>query len=248
MVLDATLLPSQCVGSSVNGAIIFYVNNGVDYDSIIVPVTFIAGPTKQVAPISTAKIRSDITNTTNIYGSDNYGWRYLDEGYNYLYDGSLFLAYLKNLTDTIVYRDLYNTHSFGASSTLNINTSDPRWKKGYFSAADLGCNLKVKAEVLAPSHSDSSELMIYRYLISNLSSDTIEDLYLGMVIDWDVPTSYYDNYAGYDSSLNLLWQQGPANQRYAGIAYLSDDTLYGAKAVRNDLHIWPIGNLESVDL
>ena len=248
VVLDATLLPSQCVGSSVNGAIVFYVNNGIAIDSIVIPVSFTAGPTKQVAPIATAKIRSDITNTTNIYGSDNYGWRYLNESYNYLYEGSLFLAYLKNPSDTIVYRDLFNTHSFGASSTLNINTSDPRWQKGDFSSADPSCNLKVKAEVLAPSHPDSSELMIYRYSISNLSPDTIKSLYLGMVIDWDVPTSFYDNYADYDSSLNLLWQQGPANQRYAGIAYLSEDTLYGAKAIRNDLHIWPTGNFESGDL
>ncbi|MDP3024334.1 MAG: dockerin type I repeat-containing protein, partial [candidate division Zixibacteria bacterium] len=105
-----------------------------------------------------------------------------------------------------------------------------------------------KGEVLAPSHPDSSELMIYRYSISNLSPDTIKSLYLGMVIDWDVPTSFYDNSAGYDSPLNLLWQQGPANQRYAGIAYLSDGSLFGAKAVVNSTHIYPTGNLETGDL
>ena len=241
VVLDATLLPSQCVGTSVNGAIVFYVNNGIATDSIIVPVTLMNGPTKQVSSIYTGRIRSDITNVTNIYGygrEEGCGWRYLDEWDDCLFDGSLFLAYLKNPSDTIVYRDIYQTHSFGASSTLNIDTSNPHWQKGDFSSADLGCNLKIKAEVLAPSHPDSSELMIYKYLVTNLTLDTIKNLYLGMVIDWDV-TNWYDNYAGYDSSLNLLWQQGAANQRYAGIAYLSYDALYGAKAIRNDLHIYP---------
>ncbi|MFH0931167.1 MAG: hypothetical protein V1890_04460, partial [Candidatus Zixiibacteriota bacterium] len=245
VVLDATLLPSQCVGKTVQGAIVFYVSNGIAIDSIVIPVSFTAGPTKQVAPIATAKIRSDITNTTNIYGSDNYGWRYLNESYNYLYEGSLFLAYLKSPTDTFVYRDFVQTHSFGASSDINIDTSDPNRKKGYYTAADLDCNLQVRGEVLAPSHPDSSELMIHSYSVINLTLDTIKNLYIGLVIDWDVPTTFYDNYAGYDSSLNLLWQKGPTNQRYAGIAYLSDDTLYGAKAVRNDLHIYPTGDLQT---
>ncbi|MDP3024837.1 MAG: M14 family metallopeptidase, partial [candidate division Zixibacteria bacterium] len=180
VVLDATLLPSQCVGSSVNGAIVFYVNNGTYSDSIIVPVTFLSGPARQVAAINTSKVRSDITNLTNIHGQDDYGWRYTDEGHNYLYDGSLFLAYLKTPADTFVYRDFVQTHSFGASSDINIDTSDPNRKKGYYTAADLDCNLQVKGEVLAPSHPDSSELMIYRYSISNLSPDTIKSLYLGM--------------------------------------------------------------------
>jgi hypothetical protein len=230
VVLDATMLPGQCVGSSVSGAIIFYVDNGIATDSLIIPVTFTAGPVKQVAPISTVKVRSDITNTTNISGSDNYGWRYLDESYNYLYEGSLFLAYLKNTTDTVVYRDFFGTQSFGASSILNINTSDPRWQVGEFSALDLNCDLKVKAEVLAPSHPDSSELMIYRYTIINLTPDTIRSLYPGMILDWDVPTSYNHNNAGYDTSLNFLWQKHSTTQRYAGVAYLSDEDLYGASA------------------
>jgi murein tripeptide amidase MpaA len=245
VVLDASALPSQCVGKTVQGAIVFYVSNGTYSDSIIVPVTFLSGPARQVAAINTSKVRSDITNLTNIHGQDDYGWRYTDEGHNYLYDGSLFLAYLKTPADTFVYRDFVQTHSFGASSDINIDTSDPNRKKGYYTAADLDCNLQVRGEVLAPSHPDSSELMIYRYSISNLSPDTIKSLYLGMVIDWDVPTSYYANYAGYDSSLNLIWQQGPANQRYAGIAYLSKQSLYGAQAIRNDLHIWPTGDLQT---
>jgi hypothetical protein len=142
---------------------------------------------------------------------------------------------------------LFNTHSFGASSILNIDTSDPRWQKGIFSAVDQGCNLKVRAEVLAPAHLDSSEFMIHRYVVFNLTEDTVKNLYLGMALDWDVPTSSY-NSAGYDSTLNLLWQRNTGNQRYAGIAYLSDTTLYGAKAVLNSTHIYPTGDFETGDL
>jgi len=236
VVLDATMLPSQCVGTSVNGAIVFYVNNGITTDSILIPVTFTTGPTKQVSPISTGRIRSDITNTTNIYGSDNYGWRYLDESYNYLYEGSLFLAYLKTSVDTVVYRDFYGMQSYGASSVLSIYTSDPRWEKGEFSAIDLDCNLKVKTEVLAPSQSDTSELMIYRYWIINLTADTIKNLYPGMILDWDIPTSYNHNNGGYDTSLNLLWQKHSTSQRYGGVAYLSDEELYGASAYPSYSH------------
>jgi hypothetical protein len=247
VILDATQIPGNCVGAEVSGAIILYVSNGIASDSITIPVTFLAGSPKQVETINTARIRSDITNVTNIYGRDDYGWRYLDEGYNYLYDGSLFLAYVNGSGDTIVHRDIFQTHSFGASSALNISTSDSRWNKGDYSAADYDCNFSINGEVFAPSHPDSSELMIHQYQITNLTADTIKNLYIGMMIDWDIPYNYYINYANYDSSLNLLWQQG-SGSRYAGIAYLTDDSLYGAKALRNDLHIYPTNNFETGDL
>lgn len=247
VILDASQIPSACVGTSLKGGIIFNVSNGSDTDSIIVPVTFISGPPRQVSAITTSKVRSDISNLTNISSINGYAWRYLDESYDYLYDGSLFLAYLKSSADTVVYRDLFSTHSFGASSILNIDSSDPRWRKGTFSTADPGCNLKVKAEVLAPTNPDSSEFMIHRYVVFNLTPDTVKNLYLGMVLDWDIPTSIY-NSAGYDSTLNLLWQRNIGNQRYAGIAYLSDTPLYGAKAVKNSTHIYNTGDFETGDL
>ena len=247
VILDASQIPSACVGTSLKGGIIFFVSNGSDTDSIIVPVTFISGPPRQVSAITTSKVRSDISNLTNISSINGYAWRYLDESYDYLYEGSLFLAYLKSPSDTIVYRDLFNTHSFGASSVLNMDSSDPRWQRGAFGTADPGCNLKVRAEVLAPSHPDSSELMIHRFVVFNLTPDTVKNLYLGMVLDWDIPTSSY-NSAGYDSTLNLLWQRNTGNQRYAGIAYLSDASLYGAKAVKNSTHIYNTGNFETGDL
>jgi hypothetical protein len=248
VVLDATKLPSQCAGKEVSGALVFHVSNGVDYDSIIVPVTFYVGPSKQISSINTGRVRSDITNVTKISGVGNNGWRYLDELYNYLYDGSFFLAYLKDASDTVVNRDLYLTHSFGAASTLNIDLSSPRWQKADFSAADLGCNLMTRGEILAPSNPDSSDLMIYQYLVTNLTPDTIKGLYLGMAVDWDVPDAFDNNYGGYDSTLNLLWQQGPANERYAGITYLSDSSLYGAKIIKNEIHMWPTGSYETGDL
>ena len=250
VVLDAKALPTSCTGMTLHGGIVFYVTADVGggiYDSIIVPVTFVSGPPRQVSAITTSKVRSDISNLTNISSINGYAWRYLDESYDYLYDGSLFLAYLKSSTDTVVYRDLFNTHSFGASSVLNIDSSDSRWQRGIFSTVDPGCNLKVRAEVLAPSHPDSSELMIHRFVAFNLTPDTVRNLYLGIVLDWDIPTSSY-NSAGYDSTLNLLWQRNTGNQRYAGIAYLSDTPLYGAKAVKNSTHIYNTGDFETGDL
>ncbi|HVP37314.1 MAG TPA: M14 family zinc carboxypeptidase, partial [Terriglobales bacterium] len=247
LILDAKDLPSSCTGLTLHGGVIFYVTDGLVTDSIVVPVTFISGPPKQVSAIATGKVRSDITNLGSINSINGYAWRYLSESYDYLYEGSLFLAYLRSSADTIVYRDLFNTHSFGASSILNIDSSDPRWQKGTFSPVDQGCNLKVRAEVLAPAHPDSSEFMIHRFVVFNLSPDTVKNLYLGMALDWDVPTSSY-NSAGYDSSLNLLWQRNTGNQRYAGIAYLSDSVLYGAKAIKNSSHIYNTGDFETGDL
>ena len=68
-----------------------------------------------------------------------------------------------------------------------------------------------------------------------------------MIADWDIPFDHYNNYADYDPSLNLICQEGSDN-RFTGIAYLSDDSLFGAKAVRNDLHVWPTSNFETGDL
>jgi hypothetical protein len=69
------------------------------------------------------------------------------------------------------------------------------------------------------------------------------DLYLGMILDWDVPTDeeVAKNNGGYEGSYYLMWQNGMGSMSnfHAGLSYLENSPPYGANIIDNPTYIWP---------
>ena len=105
-------------------------------------------------------------------------------------------------------------------------------------------DLEIIGEVIAPSHPDSSEFFIVKYKVFNKTGVPIPSLYLGMILDWNV--SSLENGSGCDEGLNLIWQTG--HRGCAGLAYLSQDSVFGATVIDNETYITPSGDYRNSDL
>jgi PKD repeat protein len=190
-----------------------------------------------------------------------------DELY-YLEDASVFLATINSNNDTLVSREFYRNHFTHAASNLAIDTVDMgdyviirSNSKSYPFFADIGViwpgwwwgvemtmeNLIFQGEnAPVPENVIISTINLYQKSVpawwpSGTPPD-LGDLYLGIAIDWDVPTDTgRNNYGGYDDSYILMWQRGAwgmSNYR-AGLSYLDDSSPYGANIIDNPTYIWP---------
>lgn len=64
--------------------------------------------------------------------------------------------------------------------------------------------------------------LILEYSLENISSQSIEDFYIGLLFDWDIPlSSPDDDKVGVDASLNLTYQYDFKESIYLGIAPLT---------------------------
>lgn len=253
VVLDATGLEGEYFGKDYNGAIVIATHNNrtspySDTSLINVKLKVLSQYYDQYAKIRTSELYAGISNVTNVGKKSNPGLGYLNEQVEYLYDGSLFLGYIPSPGDTIVQREMFNTFSMRAISRLLIDsTSDPKAVHAFYIDTTQDGDLGIEGEVIAPSIPDSSKVFIFKYRIFNLAGHSIDSLYIGAAYDWDVYSWY--NSSGVDEDLNLVWQKSyTAPSRYAGIAYLSRDVVYGASVVRNESYIGPTGDFLTGDL
>lgn len=253
VVLDATGLEGEYFGKDYNGAIVISTNNNrtppySDTSLINMKLKVLSQYYDQYAKIHTSELYAGISNVSNVGKKSNPGLGYLDEQVGYLYDGSLFLGYVRSPGDTIVHREMFNTFSMRAISQLVIDsTTDPKAVHAFYTDTTEDGDLGIKGEVIAPSIPDTSKFFLFKYRIFNLAGHSIDSLYFGAAYDWDVYSWY--NTSGVDANLNLVWQKSyTAPSRYAGIAYLSRDVVYGASVVRNESYIGPTGDFLTGDL
>jgi hypothetical protein len=216
-----------------------------DTSVIAVSLTLYLEYWNQYEYIHTGKLITSISNNTNVGYGMQAGMRYVGSQTNFLNQGSFFAAYITDQGDTLIHRDLFNTHSMRVTSYLDLDsTSDPRASHAYFTTSTVDQDLEIICDMVAPSHPDSSEFYIFKYKVCNKTGSPISALYLGMVMDWNVG-SLTDG-SGYDGSLNLIWQKRASN--YAGLAYLSRDPAFGASVVDNDTYVWSYGDFRKKDL
>lgn len=171
-----------------------------------------------------------------------------------MFDASLIVAHGPQTSDTTVYYGIYAGSGYGdngargfiAKTPLTVDSSAYGTGSGNATAS---YTMRTKDEVLAinvewffPQHADSSEFILAKYTVENISASTVTDILVGQLNDFDVtPGTLFESYqesvrnhANYVAADNLIYQYGATKsgvtpnpplglaERYsAGIAYLA---------------------------
>lgn len=191
----------------------------------------------------------DDCDTTNngVYGED-------DNPACYLREASPFILRITEENDTVLYNYMYNTDwvtndGFRPLYGIEVDsTTDPSMMVGYtgkFLTRDS--LLTLEREIYAPQHPDSCKFFVQKLFVYHTdfeSAGDMEDLFIGELMDWDIPSdSGVENGSGYDGTRQLMYMFGGeygddtvenndcvlADQRYGGMAY------YGGYRIPNCL-------------
>ncbi|SYZ73406.1 hypothetical protein TRIP_C21524 [Candidatus Zixiibacteriota bacterium] len=193
-------------------------------------------------------------------GTLNYGWNGMaffndcdtannitganDNARTYLYDASPFVLRAKLSTDTLYNNYIWNSDWLSENGFRPLeggildSTSYPGYQYGYtgrFITHDSA--IGVECEYFAPTDPDSSDFIVQRTKFYNRTASTLIDVFLGEVMDWDIPSdSGVENGSGFDASRKMMYVYGAeygadtgrystwndcvlANQRYGGFSY-----------------------------
>jgi hypothetical protein len=159
------------------------------------------------APDSAMNFFNDCDTMNNIEGAD-------DNAKIYLKDASPFIMRI-NGNDTIIYsyyknNDWLNGTGFRPVKGLTVDSSRSDYQYAYtgqYLTSDS--MIGVESWYWAPLAIDSSDFIIQKLLITNKSSSTIANLYVGELMDWNIPSdSGVENGSDYDATRNLMYMFG----------------------------------------
>ncbi len=171
-------------------------------------------------------------------------WGFDDISNVYLYEASPFILSVTANNDTVLNSFMFNAtwlknDGFRPLEGISIDSSGSPGvmigRTGRFLTHDS--LIVLKSEMYAPQHPDSCGFFVQKLFIyqnEEYAEGTIQDLFIGELMDWDIPSdSGLENGSGYDESLQLMYcfgaEYGPdaivnndcvlADQRLGGIAY-----------------------------
>jgi hypothetical protein len=117
------------------------------------------------------------------------------------------------------------------------NFFDTRYRTSYH---DINFTSRYGLEVMQESFSSvSNDIVFFKYLLKNVSGNSISDLYIGMFADFDL-VNYPTNLGGYTPSKKLIYQYDAASQVHVGLIALSG--LAGGKVTSGDGNRFDIYN------
>jgi len=159
----------------------------------------------------------------------------------YLYEAAPFIARINAIGDTLLdtyfgMADWMQNNGFLPTEGLTVDSvSYPNYQyaaTGRFITQDSAIGLEC--EYFAPSEFDSCGFIIQRLKLYNLTDQDLTDLYIGEVMDWDIPSdSGRENGSDFDVSRKAMYMYGAeygpddianndcilADERYGGLAY-----------------------------
>ncbi len=138
------------------------------------------------------------------------GFRELGRPSNLLWHGSLLVAAHGDVSDNCFGNADGNRFDFVAleDSIVWVGPSPRADLEAHASFHDAGSNtplfVNVDTRVLAFRNSPADSLFILEFSLSNESLNDLEDLYVGLFMDWDIP-NFSDNSGDYDSEGDLAY-------------------------------------------
>jgi hypothetical protein len=175
------------------------------------------------------------------------GFKYPKDGNDNLYEGALILARgLNQVSDGA--RDLTGSESdydFKPITEQNLQIITPGEVSDQDgiaifsdSSASNPIGVKIAQKSFCWADPGNDDYLIIEYSLENISSLTIDHLYIGLFFDWDIPLSSPDNNrAGVDHSLNLVYQYDLKESTFLGIALLTDSAR-SIQPIDNSLWIY----------
>ncbi len=169
------------------------------------------------------------------------GLRYpADAGYTILHRGALLLG-----TSSLKVSDgiAGNDWSPGPGGPIRFIENSPRADQmtvGYTEEKSAGTinaiGVKLKQTTMAWRDSPDNDYVIVEYDIRNPHAGTINNVYVGLYADWDIPDSIPTrNAVGWNDALNLSYVYNPQESSFpvGGLALVSGHRVSGARAVSN---------------
>jgi hypothetical protein len=176
----------------------------------------------------------------NDSSAENFVWN----GQNYLFDGSLILGKSQNLLALDLY--LTDNHKGLVPQDSLFLYSDYAGQHAKTSFIDtIGLGLKVEQFVTGSNNPSYGDFILEEFVITNTGSSTISNLYISLLLDWDIPgggTGLANNFARYDSKHNTCWQSSvdDSSKIFGAVRIPTDDNpLYGFQAVSNRYFVYP---------
>jgi len=169
------------------------------------------------------------------------GLRYpKDAPYTMLYRGALILG-----TSSLKVSDGIRDFDFapGPGGPIKIFNDSPRadqMTEGYIREKTEGSlnaiGVRIKQTTLTWREHPDNDFAVFEYKVHNPHPATINNLYVGLYADWDIPDSLPSrNAVGYQQAMKMGYIYNPQETQfgYGGLALISDHPVSGHRAVSN---------------
>ena len=103
-------------------------------------------------------------------------------------------------------------------------------------AADAPLGLSVDQKAYAWANAPWNDFVILEYTVRNNTASTINNLYIGYYLDWDINKSD-ENFAGWDNT-NQVGYEWAAGSAYYGITAVSPNRATAYRAINNPVFVW----------
>lgn len=159
------------------------------------------------APDSAMNFFGDCDTMNNISGAN-------DNAKIYLFEASPFLMRIIG-NDTIIFsyffnNDWLNNDGFRPIKGITVDSSNAAFQYAYTGQyLSRDSQIGVESWYWAPLTADSSDFIIQKIKISNKSGAAINDMYVGELMDWDIPSDTgVENGSAFDATLKLMYMFG----------------------------------------
>jgi serine protease len=198
------------------------------------------------------------------------GSGFMYNGWNQLYEGGLLIGYSASKLVDVIRNDTCNTcqnNDFSSQQVYNmLYPGTVSAQDGSASFSDSLANpvnkigLSVNMYSYAFTTADDSNYVILRYDITNTSGATIDNLYAGLFMDWDIVGPQADYYLfnrttfQTDMDMGYAWNSGDPSTIYCGARALDGAGGYhalqnnaGITLTRSSKYYWLSGGYVTVD-
>ena len=96
--------------------------------------------------------------------------------------------------------------------------------------------IEITQRAFAYSEAPDDAFVLLAYTIKNVSGSDLDNLFVGLFLDWDVGdngSNYASNLSGYEADLNMGYVYDTLTSLYGGAQLVSDDTAISFKSIFN---------------
>ncbi len=196
-------------------------------DAIANPPAFLNHDTGALATSITAEGNIGWIGTAGDLPPFGAGFRYANN--DLLFEGGLLIATASSrVSDAVRGTDQsVQEEDFVPSPDIPLQIIEPgshTSQEGRVSLTDAGASSPIGVSIVQTSYADTAaayrDFVIFKYVITNETSSTIENLYAGVFFDWDVSANGQEDYARYDPDRRMGFVGSTPSALLAGASSL----------------------------